>query len=81
MKTPDYLKTEEGKKVKYNKEYFTVFFLEQEATKGTPNEKELFFVYNTTFNTGCGINLYGIKIFSKKKNADKFCKQNKIQNL
>ena len=38
MKTPDYLKTEEGKKVKYNKEYFTVFFLEQEATKGTPNK-------------------------------------------
>lgn len=71
------MKTEDGFDFYYDEYYFAVYLDNHPISKGTEQERELYKPYEFRVHFGAGINTFGMKIFKKKENALKWCKENK----
>lgn len=63
--------------IKYGKPFYIVCIKNQPINIGTNQELELYKPYRTILFFGAKINTFGLRLFQYKKDAIKFCKENK----
>ena len=69
--------TEDGFEMYYEETYYLVYYKNHNALIGTDQERRLYYIYECVIHVGASINTFGLKIFKLKKNAKKYCDENK----
>ncbi len=72
------IKTEDEYNLYYDKIYYIVYYKNHPIDIGTDQECKLFHPYKAVFHFGTTLNLYGVKIFKKYKNAVNYCKNKNL---